>query len=137
MRAWACGERTIAAWWRPATGGLSSVYGLRPVRSRASSTRFTGLPIQRSALLIDPSLGQLDGVLVGLLPSRASLLVREDGLLGSAWPGLEDDPRPGHPSLGSQRLRVGSDQVLLIRNALRSEERRVGKECRSRWSPYH
>ena len=22
-------------------------------------------------------------------------------------------------------------------NALRSEERRVGKECRSRWSPYH
>ena len=23
------------------------------------------------------------------------------------------------------------------RNTLRSEERRVGKECRSRWSPYH
>src|SRR3989440_7176627 len=23
------------------------------------------------------------------------------------------------------------------RSALRSEERRVGKECRSRWSPYH
>ena len=23
------------------------------------------------------------------------------------------------------------------RAALRSEERRVGKECRSRWSPYH
>ena len=22
-------------------------------------------------------------------------------------------------------------------NVLRSEERRVGKECRSRWSPYH
>ena len=22
-------------------------------------------------------------------------------------------------------------------DALRSEERRVGKECRSRWSPYH
>ena len=22
-------------------------------------------------------------------------------------------------------------------NAYRSEERRVGKECRSRWSPYH
>ena len=26
-------------------------------------------------------------------------------------------------------------QTLLI--AVRSEERRVGKECRSRWSPYH
>src|SRR3712207_3948490 len=24
-----------------------------------------------------------------------------------------------------------------VRPALRSEERRVGKECRSRWSPYH
>ena len=24
-----------------------------------------------------------------------------------------------------------------IRRDLRSEERRVGKECRSRWSPYH
>ena len=29
--------------------------------------------------------------------------------------------------------------VELLRDAdiLRSEERRVGKECRSRWSPYH
>src|SRR3712207_6866165 len=24
-----------------------------------------------------------------------------------------------------------------LRDAVRSEERRVGKECRSRWSPYH
>ena len=28
-------------------------------------------------------------------------------------------------------------QVVLIENEFRSEERRVGKECRSRWSPYH
>ena len=30
--------------------------------------------------------------------------------------------------------------VLLVageKNGVRSEERRVGKECRSRWSPYH
>ena len=26
---------------------------------------------------------------------------------------------------------------LVCRFCLRSEERRVGKECRSRWSPYH
>src|SRR5438270_10385996 len=33
-------------------------------------------------------------------------------------------------------LQAGGDQVpaLALR---RSEERRVGKECRSRWSPYH
>ena len=27
--------------------------------------------------------------------------------------------------------------VLIVGSGLRSEERRVGKECRSRWSPYH
>src|SRR5258706_14885390 len=27
--------------------------------------------------------------------------------------------------------------VVVLAVALRSEERRVGKECRSRWSPYH
>ena len=27
--------------------------------------------------------------------------------------------------------------VLIQKIVLRSEERRVGKECRSRWSPYH
>ena len=30
-------------------------------------------------------------------------------------------------------LREAQDDVIV----LRSEERRVGKECRSRWSPYH
>src|SRR2546422_10856635 len=28
-------------------------------------------------------------------------------------------------------------QIFPIRKIVRSEERRVGKECRSRWSPYH
>ena len=28
-------------------------------------------------------------------------------------------------------------QGVLCECLLRSEERRVGKECRSRWSPYH
>jgi len=27
--------------------------------------------------------------------------------------------------------------ILLAEFIIRSEERRVGKECRSRWSPYH
>jgi len=29
------------------------------------------------------------------------------------------------------------DQVMMEVRKPRSEERRVGKECRSRWSPYH
>ena len=36
------------------------------------------------------------------------------------------------PGLGFDGL-VGYSPIAL----LRSEERRVGKECRSRWSPYH
>ena len=30
-----------------------------------------------------------------------------------------------------------SSNIVTIVNRSRSEERRVGKECRSRWSPYH
>ena len=32
---------------------------------------------------------------------------------------------------------VNTDQVNARMRWARSEERRVGKECRSRWSPYH
>jgi len=37
----------------------------------------------------------------------------------------------------SRFLRLGSNHAFILFNACRSEERRVGKECRSRWSPYH
>src|SRR5256885_12997719 len=45
----------------------------------------------------------------------------------------EDDPRQPaeHELAGEIHLRVDGEQRR------RSEERRVGKECRSRWSPYH
>ena len=38
-----------------------------------------------------------------------------------------------------QTLESGEDVLVtgLGKFQLRSEERRVGKECRSRWSPYH
>src|SRR5256885_10886315 len=35
------------------------------------------------------------------------------------------------------RIERGHRAVLDIIGDARSEERRVGKECRSRWSPYH
>jgi len=35
-----------------------------------------------------------------------------------------------------QRVAV-SNGVVILTDFVRSEERRVGKECRSRWSPYH
>ena len=42
-------------------------------------------------------------------------------------------PRAFHRAGGSAYL----SHVERVRQAGRSEERRVGKECRSRWSPYH
>src|SRR2546427_7106985 len=39
-------------------------------------------------------------------------------------------------SLESKRTNVGPITTRRLRD-VRSEERRVGKECRSRWSPYH
>ena len=43
----------------------------------------------------------------------------------------------GHVSTGELfRLVLDHQQFGWLHN-IRSEERRVGKECRSRWSPYH
>ena len=39
------------------------------------------------------------------------------------------------PEEGEVLIKVGSAGIN--RPDVRSEERRVGKECRSRWSPYH
>src|SRR5260370_35996071 len=44
---------------------------------------------------------------------------------------FQHDARPVLAKIG-ERL-----PITLFLNILRSEERRVGKECRSRWSPYH
>ena len=43
-----------------------------------------------------------------------------------------------HASFGGIGLGLYADISPLLSAAIfRSEERRVGKECRSRWSPYH
>jgi len=39
--------------------------------------------------------------------------------------------------LGTRVPRSGGQYVFVRHGLGRSEERRVGKECRSRWSPYH
>src|SRR2546427_11218810 len=38
---------------------------------------------------------------------------------------------------GGVGMRENHGRRVMPQGALRSEERRVGKECRSRWSPYH
>src|SRR3712207_9356199 len=36
-----------------------------------------------------------------------------------------------------ERADAAMEAAIALRSVERSEERRVGKECRSRWSPYH
>jgi len=52
----------------------------------------------------------------------------------SVWADFFDGPTPGIEDL-LERVRERY-RVAFLSNS-RSEERRVGKECRSRWSPYH
>src|SRR2546422_10193158 len=42
-----------------------------------------------------------------------------------------------HPGLSLAYIVVSVSLWMLLASVVRSEERRVGKECRSRWSPYH
>ena len=55
-------------------------------------------------------------------------------------------PQTTEPPFCQDFMRRTTQQTLLVKNLAtqqktaklyRSEERRVGKECRSRWSPYH
>ena len=52
--------------------------------------------------------------------------------LGALFPGME-------VISFQNELQLGKDLEAVFQKVLdyRSEERRVGKECRSRWSPYH
>src|ERR1035437_8317374 len=74
----------------------------------------------------------------------AGLTARPDGLRPghrrAGPPALPRHARPGRRRPGRAdggRRRVHLGRRVGRRRAARSEERRVGKECRSRWSPYH
>src|SRR2546421_9610425 len=58
----------------------------------------------------------------GRAPAERAALIEQLGPSGAM-------NRAVHPAAAQQRRVGGVDD--------RSEERRVGKECRSRWSPYH
>src|SRR3712207_8866225 len=73
------------------------------------------VPVEDMSSLGQPT-GELEGSAAGNQP-RSSI-----------WPAVEErvlDLVQAHRS------------TIVFANSRRSEERRVGKECRSRWSPYH
>src|SRR5260370_41946853 len=64
----------------------------------------------------------------------AHLLV---GLFGAVRNPLAHAPKTNWPMSEQDALDILTLVSLIHRKLDRSEERRVGKECRSRWSPYH
>src|SRR3712207_7023316 len=67
-------------------------------------------------------------------PARAHLLPGAGPHLLALEPPLRDDLLAVRAYRGSADARADAGRR---RVQARSEERRVGKECRSRWSPYH
>src|SRR5437660_10185828 len=88
--------------------GVSSMFAGSQIVSRAESPRF------------DP----YETVPLGRTPLKVSRFCLGTGMRGG-------NRESNHTRLGKEKLEA------LIHGAYRSEERRVGKECRSRWSPDH
>ena len=80
---------------------------------------------------------ELDAVLsVAAFPVRhgfSTVALGSMGLTGAADP---EDVIRRRRQLADQ-VGFDLDRALMTVQEHRSEERRVGKECRSRWSPYH
>src|SRR3989338_7969429 len=65
--------------------------------------------------------------------TRNEFVLRATGVVRAREAGKEN------PKLATGAIEIAIQQLEVLNPAkvLRSEERRVGKECRSRWSPYH
>src|SRR2546427_12750849 len=101
------------------------------IRRPPRSTLFPYTTLFRSPL----RLGATPTALMGLVPPLLRRWM-------SAHPAVRVYIEPGTSSLLLDQVQAGHlDAAILVHPAFampkRSEERRVGKECRSRWSPYH
>ena len=72
------------------------------------------------------------------------MLFRSDGEVGellvdapSAGEGYWNQRSKSRQTFEGHWTRTGDKYIRDADGRYRSEERRVGKECRSRWSPYH
>ena len=75
----------------------------------------------------------LVGLDVGTTGVKAVAISAEGRVVASASEGYPlSTPQPGWAEQDPEDWWRAAEACLL-----RSEERRVGKECRSRWSPYH
>src|SRR2546426_11925233 len=105
--------------------GRQAVLELRPTSERAEAERRLDLVAELVALAAEAG-----------RPPTADVPLLAPALAAAAPDGATLEPR----RLAEVRDLLAAARQLrayLRRDPARSEERRVGKECRSRWSPYH
>ena len=110
-------ERTASAVWRSDPPGRASMAESARERGTAVTGRLTAVPSRTINLIASEA----------NLPVRITLSLNQDATVVVRL------------LSGSARLQTVEDIPLTVPadGDDRSEERRVGKECRSRWSPYH
>src|SRR3712207_6948262 len=122
-RAWCVDETVGATWARPV--GVAVSGGLLFFFQAEDGIRDIGVTgVQTCALPI-----LLDGVVAGGLPGASTLRVW--------WARVEPGSEVTAHEHSELRWLAADELESLDWIPARSEERRVGKECRSRWSPYH
>src|SRR5438034_11804030 len=92
--------------------------------------------VQRARIILLAAAGRPNAAIareVGV--SRPTVLLWRERFARGGVPGLSfEKPRPGRkPAIGPDKIKAVVEATL---QTTRSEERRVGKECRYRWSPY-
>src|SRR5258708_2303767 len=128
--------------FRVALGGAQSLYGVRPDLTTLGKIIGGGMPVG--------AFGGRRDIMERLAPLgpvyQAGTLSGNPVAMMAGLTTLELIAAPGfHQRLGAatdslmRRLKTAAAaaDIPLATNHVRSEERRVGKECRSRWSPYH
>ena len=108
------------------------------VREEQPRNAWTPMLVTELGMVVDwhPAISVLEAVsIMALQFSRESYIVL---LLSTTIEVREEQPANAHsPMLVTEVGMVTEVREEHQPNASRSEERRVGKECRSRWSPYH
>ena len=112
--------------------------------STADSTKRFRITVDDTGSLVTESTGDKEVIVMYSKPSDG---IPKTDLSDAVQTSLEKADVIGATGLGHNSIYRGKDLGTSVTEAqwqeiangtfYRSEERRVGKECRSRWSPYH
>src|SRR3712207_1612858 len=126
-------ELSLAHLYRVATRGLDGLRGkLDEARTQEAELAARERDVREEEAGIEVRLQRLED---GLAETEQRLEGLEDGAEDLRVEALRSDRTLLRLEAG--RGREGERRIAVSRLEDRSEERRVGKECRSRWSPYH